>query len=131
MWMVLRRVTVAATACAMGLVTVAQAATVNVYSGRLLINQGRGYINVPGAIQAKPGDMVIAVDGGSGQITYDDGCHQIVEVGSVTAIGQISPCAAAGNPLMDYSLITGTIVVGAGVALGIGLTSKDDRPVSK
>jgi hypothetical protein len=100
------------------------AATVNAKSGQVFIDRGQGYVPVANSTQGKPGETVMVMAGGSGEIIYDDGCRQAVDVGSVVVIGETSPCLA--NPAeTDYTLVIGGVAVAAGVGLAIGLSGGD------
>jgi len=59
------------------------AAMVNATQGQVLVNQGSGYQQVAGSVEAGPGARVVANPGGSAQILYDDGCAVLVQPGSV------------------------------------------------
>jgi len=111
----------------------AVAATVNVKGGEVFIDRGKGYTPVRGSTQGNPGDTVMVLVGGAGEIIYGDGCRQPVDVGSVVTIGQASPCSAANNVgYADHTLIIGGLVVAGGVAAAIALSGGDsDKPASK
>ena len=105
----------------------ASAATVQVTSGNVFIDRGEGYASVSGATSAKSGDMVMAMAGGRGEIVYDDGCRQAVEVGSVVVVSEISPCAAGPSEAAvdNVYLYTGLVVVGV-IGGVVALTNDDD-----
>ena len=60
------------------------AATVNATQGQVLVNQGQGYQQVPGSVEAGPGATVVVNPGGSAQILYPDGCSVAVQRGPST-----------------------------------------------
>ena len=111
----------------------AYAATINVKSGPLYIDRGDGYKPVASSVQGKAGDTVMVTAGGSGEIVYDDGCRQPVEIGAVVVIGTASPCVGAETAPVDHTLIIGGLVVAGGVAAAIALSggSDNDSPASK
>lgn len=125
-----RQAVIFSTLAIMAVVGTAQAATVNVKSGSVFIDRGDGYKPVTGSTVGSDGHVVMAMAGGSGEIVYDDGCRQAVEVGAVVVIGPASPCAAASPGGVDYTLVIGGLVVAGGVAAAIAL-SGDDDPASK
>jgi hypothetical protein len=103
----------------------ASAATVQVKSGEVFIDRGSGYKSVPGSAAAKAGDVVMVLAGGSGEVVYDDGCRQAVDVGAVVTVGETSPCAALTTGSVDYTLVVGGVVVAGGVAAAIALSGSD------
>jgi hypothetical protein len=102
----------------------ASAATVQVKSGEVFIDRGAGYKPVPGSAAAKAGDIVMVLAGGSGEIVYEDGCRQPVDVGAVVSVGETSPCALNSGSV-DYTLVIGGVVVAGGVAAAIALSGSD------
>jgi len=110
----------------------AVAATVNVKGGELFIDRGKGYTPVRGSTNGNPGDTVMVLAGGRGEVVYSDGCRQSVDVGAVVTIGEASPCSAANVGYADHTLIIGGLVVAGGVAAAIALSGGDsDKPASK
>ncbi len=67
-------------AMALGTVTGAQAAEKFVLaalgdvSGKVMINQGRGFVAARPGMEVSVGDRVIALEGASAQVVYKDGC---------------------------------------------------------
>jgi hypothetical protein len=123
---------VATTAC---IAAAAQAATLEAVQGQVLVNRGSGYQFVVGTVDLAPGDMVLANAGATAQITYPDGCATRIEAGSVTTVGQRSPCAAQGGEVPSFGLAPGTLgigaaAVGAGVGLAVLFRSGGDKPAS-
>jgi hypothetical protein len=105
------------------------AATINATQGQVLVNQGSGYLQVVGAIDAGPGAAVVVNPGGSAQIVYPDGCSVAVQPGSVYTISPQSPCLAQGGQTTSgvngTTLALGAVVVGGGVAALLLLNSND------
>jgi hypothetical protein len=107
------------------------AATVNVKSGQVFIDRGKGYLRVTGPTDGQPGDTVMV--GSAGEIVYADGCRQPVEVGAVVSITDTSPCGATNaEGFADHTLIIGGLVVAGGVGAAIALSGggDDDKPAS-
>ena len=96
------------------------AATVSATQGQVLVNQGQGYQQVAGSVEAGPGATVVVNPGGSVQILYPDGCSVAVQPGSVYAIAPQSPCLAQNGEtttgMSGTTLAVGAVVVGGGVA---------------
>jgi hypothetical protein len=113
---------------ALALAPAASAATVRVLDGELFIDRGEGYAAVSGATSAKAGDTVMVQAGGSGEIIYDDGCRQAVEVGSVAVVAEVSPCATGLSEAAvdNIYLYTGLVMVGVAGAV-IALSDDDDK----
>ena len=105
------------------------AAMVNATQGQVLVNQGSGYQQVAGSVEAGPGARVVANPGGSAQILYDDGCAVLVQPGSVYTIAAESPCLAQGGEATTgpsgAALAIGAVIVGGGVAALLLLNNKD------
>lgn len=102
-------------------------------NGDVYIDRGTGYQQVPGPIEAKAGDIVMAMAGGTATISYENGCMQTVSVGAVAVISEIPPCAGETTstpPGEDYTLIIGGVAVAGGVAAAIALSGDDDPPAS-
>jgi hypothetical protein len=116
-------------------VSVLQAATLEAVQGQVLVNRGSGYQFVIGSAELNPGDMILANAGASAHVTYPDGCVAPVEAGSVTTIGQRSPCAVQAGDSPSFSLSPATLgigaaVIGAGVSVAALLGSSSDKPAS-
>jgi hypothetical protein len=110
----------------------AVAATVQPLNGEVFIDRGQGYIAIAGPTSANAGDVVMVLAGGSGEVLYEDGCRQAVELGTLVVIGEVSPCAAGPDqsPWASNYLIVGTLVVAGVVGAAIAL-SGDDSCVSQ
>lgn len=107
----------------------AVAATVQSLAGRVLIDRGNGYTPVGTSTSAKTGDLVMAKPGGRGEIIYDDGCRQVVEVGAVIMVGAASPCQSGLGPV-DHDFILGGMAIAAGVGIAVVLSNDDDKSAS-
>lgn len=117
----------------LAMVSHANAALIKVTNGPIYIDRGDGYTMVNESVQAAAGDVVMVTVGGSGEIVYDDGCRQPVEIGAVVVIGAVSPCGGAQPEPVDYSLVIGGLVVagGVGAAVALGGGSDNDKPASQ
>jgi hypothetical protein len=98
--------------------------------GQVLLSRGQGYRLVEGSAEANPGDTVVVNPGGRAQIIYPDGCAVQVQPPSVVAIAPQSPCLAGQPTVNNYTVAIGGAVVGLGIAAGILLTQKKDKPAS-
>jgi len=115
--------------CAAAFSTSSHAAVVNATQGQVLVNQGSGYQQVAGSIEASPGATVVVNPGGAAQIVYPDGCSVAVQPGSVYTIAPQSPCLAqngqATTGMNGTTLALGAVVVGGGVAALLLLNNND------
>jgi hypothetical protein len=108
----------------------AAAATVTYTGGDVFVDRGSGYTAIRNSTSVKPGDVVMAKVGGTAEVVYEDGCRQAVDVGSVVAVGQTSPCAA-NAPAGDTTFyVLAGLGVAAGVGLAIALSGDDDQTAS-
>jgi hypothetical protein len=110
--------------------TLSAAAATVTPSGNVYIDRGAGYQAIAGPVEAKPGDVVMAMAGGNATITYDTGCQQAVDVGAVVVVSEVAPCVADVSPGVDYTLVIGGVAVAGGVAAAIALSGGDDKPAS-
>jgi hypothetical protein len=113
-------------------------------SGKVLVNQGAGFVPVAGMMSLNVGDSVMVGEGAQAQISYAAGCTVTAGSASVTTISDVAPCqageaigsvgavfvqptadadyspAALGIPLLPLLLIGGA-VVGGGILIGTGV----------
>lgn len=112
-------------------------ATVEVISGKVSLNQGKGFKVIATLSEAKPGDRVLVENGGSANIVYADGCT--IKLGdpvkrSTITIPVDPPCGAGLLPTtgtIPPAVVTGVVV--AGVVAGavvIAASSGRDKPSS-
>jgi hypothetical protein len=104
-------------------------AVVEPIQGQVSINSGGGFQQIPFAVEANVGDVVMAAPNGRARIVYADGCLVPVEPGQVVAIEPESPCRRefAWN---EWYIVGG---VGIAAAVGVGIyfvVKKDDDPTS-
>jgi hypothetical protein len=101
------------------------AATLGSIEGTVTVNRGGGFQHASGTLELKPGDSVIVNAGGNAQLTYEDGCNVMVEVGAIVTVAEQSPCATqttgatntTGPTFMGLGG-TGLVVLNAGIAAG-------------
>jgi hypothetical protein len=111
----------------LALAAAAHAVPVRVVEGDLYLSAGNGYNPVPGTGNAKVGDSVMAGEYGVGEIVYSDTCVVTVRPGSIVTVeaGLPEQCLGADEPTnaeaTSEGLSTGTILLGVGVAGGIGV----------
>lgn len=128
------------------------AATVQSKGGQVLVNKGEGYRQVVGSVDVKAGDSILVNPGGSGQITFSDGCAVDIGPGSVITISPQSPCLTTGSTsnanananasagsdggssvggMSTTTFAIGAAVVGGGVAAAaLLLGQSSDKPAS-
>lgn len=121
-------VCLAALSVSMG--TTAQAAKLEIFSPPVQANFGWGFIAVENGTQLQPGNSAMAQEGGSGQIVYEDGCADPVNVGNVVVVQEQSPCAAGASGgfslkpgIGDWALFT---LPGAAIIGGLIFLFNDD-----
>jgi hypothetical protein len=109
------------------LTAAAQAVPVRIIEGDVFLSSGNGYDPVPGTADAKVGDSVMAGEYGVGEIVYSPTCVVTVKPGAVVAVeaGLPEQCSGADwatntEPAAE-GFSTGTILLGVGVAGGIGV----------
>ena len=75
-----------------GLTSAAEAASLNVSHGEVLLSRGAGYETVKGPAELLVGDTVLGKPGSAAQIAFADGCTVPLGVGTVFKVGTTSPC---------------------------------------
>ena len=75
-----------------GLISTAEAASLNVSHGEVLLSRGAGYETVKGPAELLVGDTVLGKPGSAAQIAFADGCTVHLGVGTVFKVGTTSPC---------------------------------------
>ena len=107
----------------------ASAATVQDVQGTVLVNRGSGFQSTSGNDSVAPGDRIMARQGGSAQIVYDNGCRVKVEEGRVVVVKPEPPCGApveadAGGVFGGGAtpFVVGGIAIVGGGALAYGLS---------
>jgi hypothetical protein len=75
-----------------GFASVAEAATLNVNHGEVLLSRGAGYQTVKGSADLLVGDTVLGKPDSAAQIAFADGCTIPLGVGTVFRVGTMSPC---------------------------------------
>ena len=75
-----------------GLTSTAEAASLNVSHGEVLLSRGAGYETVKGPAELLVGDTVLGKPGSAAQIAFADGCTVPLGVGTVFKVGTTSPC---------------------------------------
>jgi hypothetical protein len=118
--------------------SVAQAATLDVLKGDVLLSDGTGFKPVSGSSSVKPGDQILPSADGVAKVAYDQGCEVPVKPGSVYVVAAKSPCTlhsagpgasgATSTPdqasQADYTpYVIGAVIIGGIVAVA---ASSDD-----
>ena len=127
-----------------GLISTAEAASLNVSDGEVLLSRGAGYETIKGPAELLVGDTVLGKPGSAAQIAFADGCTVPLGVGTVFKVGTTSPCqphsagpGASGvtetpgdsgwnwhdKPVLTYVL--GAAVIGGIVAVVLATTGDD------
>ena len=112
-------------------------ATVQAVKPGVSINRGQGYQVVAAAVNATPGDQVMAGPSGQGRIVYPDGCAVDVYPGAVVTVpekcyqpmraGLEAPVAAA-TPIPWLPIVGAAAVIGVGACAVSGCFEDDDNP---
>lgn len=108
----------------------ASAAMVQAIGEDVFIDRGQGYASVSGPTSVKAGDVVMVTVGGSGEVIYDDGCRQAVEVGAVVVVGETSPCGLSEAAVDNIYMYSGLVIVGAAAGI-IALSDDDDKCITQ
>jgi len=101
--------------------TACLAATVEPVQGKLSVNQGQGFEQINGRIDANVGDTVMVSPNGSAIVSYPDGCKVNVQPGAVTTIAPMSPCASGSYASDDRDNGAAAYIIGAGAAAAVGI----------
>ena len=90
----------------------AEIASLERVGGNVLVSRGQGFAPISGQNGLNPGDLVLAMSGGTASIRYGAGCSVAVRSGAVVAVAAASPCPQqAGAPVAAGStLITSSIM---------------------
>lgn len=106
-------------------------ATVSQIKGIALVNQGSEYVNAQQGMALYEGDRLMAMEGGSADLTFVDGCKVSVPDNQVVTIGNSSSCAAgtlsqravgpylAAAPAANSGVPTAALVAGGVVGLAV------------
>lgn len=112
---------------AVGLACAANAATVEVLSGSVSVNKGKGYQQVSGIFEVNPGDRVLVEAAGNANIVYSDGCF--IKVGdalkrATLVIPEPAGCAVG---VQATTVVTGLVIAGAVVGGVLLATNASDK----
>jgi hypothetical protein len=69
-----------------------QLASLSNLDGKVLVNQGRGFVAAKPGMTLKDGDRVIALDGSHAAVVYADGCVTQLQENSVIAMSKAAGC---------------------------------------
>jgi hypothetical protein len=69
-----------------------QLASLASVDGKILVNQGHGYVAAKPGMMLSDGDRVIALDGASAAVVYADGCVTKLKENNVLAMSQAAGC---------------------------------------
>ncbi len=82
--------------------------------GSILVNRGEQFVAGADGDVVGNGDRVMAMEGASALLKYDDGCDVKVESDTVVTLSEGSPCAG-------WLLVTEAVAPSAGLAVGGGV----------
>ena len=96
-------------------------------TGAVLVSHDGRYQPLLGTGIVRKGERVMVLKGGHASLTYADGCKVDLKVGSMTTIGDVSPCAKSGagfRPVLAIqeqaaAAATGATASSTGVVSGI------------
>lgn len=108
-------------------------ATLQVISGYVAVNRGGGARPVTGALELRVGDTVIARDGGSAVIVYQDGCRVQVDATQLAKVRgdagdskdkdiERSPCSSGPGPEGLGQVPAGFTFGAIGISAAVGRT---------
>jgi len=86
--------------------------------GSVLINRGEQFVAGASGDLVGNGDRVMAMEGSSALLKYDDGCDVEIEPGTVATLSEGSPCAGWLLSVEAVAPSSG-LAVGGGVAKGV------------
>jgi hypothetical protein len=86
-------------------------------SGSVLVNRGEQFVAGTDGDVLGAGDRVMAMEGSTATLRFDDGCDVTVEGGTVVTLDEGSPCA--GWLLATEAVAPSGLAVGAGTAAGV------------
>ena len=114
------RLVLSITAVAAFLHNGASAASLNILTGEVLVNQGQGFVVGKQGMQLQPGDSVMAYNGGAGQIVLPSGQKIEIQQGLIEVVrddyaGDLTLSAEGAGA----SLIPGQVAASTGVGVGI------------
>jgi hypothetical protein len=117
-------------------------------SGKVLVNQGEGFVLVSGMVSLNAGDTVMIGEESQAQISYATGCTVTAESTSVVTIAEVAPCApgetigsagaafvqptadaapfAAGIPMLPL-VLAGAVVIGGGILIATEVLGDNDN----
>ena len=73
-------------------------AGLNSSTGSVLVNQNGHYVPLRQGTKLRAGDRLMALNGGSSDVIYPDGCKVAVGSGSLIRVSNTSPCQSGAKP---------------------------------
>jgi len=118
-------------------------ATLQDFSGKVLMNKGEGLVSGKAGAALVDGDRIVTLDKASARIVFADGCTVTLEENNIFVINAELGCkalpvastgaaAAAGGMSGTTAALIGAGVLGLGLALGGGgggSSTDDNRPI--
>lgn len=87
-------------------------------SGKVLVNQGRGFVSAKPGMEIRTGDRIVALDGASAQVVYGDGCVTDLRENNLLSVDGKGCATKPVNPRSENIKLAQAI--GAGGAAGGG-----------
>ena len=93
--------------------------------GKVLINQGKGFVAAFGGVTLKPGDKILVSQQASAVVAYGNGCEVSVSEAKVLTIAKTAPCPAGAKIASVGSSFATPVAGGSGgglppAAIGLG-----------
>jgi hypothetical protein len=102
-----------------------QLASLSSVDGKILVNQGHGYVAAKPGMMLSDGDRVIALDGSSAAVVYSDGCVTQLKENNVLALSKSAGCKQLP---IGTGQVSATGPVHVAQAIG-GPTIQNTRPI--
>jgi hypothetical protein len=102
-------------------VSAANAASLSVNGGSVMVNKGEGFVSAVGSVDLKAGDKVLVGDGGFADLAYDT-CVVSLSKPTVHVVSKVAPCnTPVISPVADVDApVAGGLFGGAGALAGLG-----------
>ena len=81
--------------------------------GKILVNQGRGFVAALGGLALKPGDKIMVGQESSATFKYSNGCEVSVSEPKILTVAKSAPCIA-GDKIASVGSSFATPVAGGG-----------------
>lgn len=93
-------------------------------SGKVMVNQGRGFVSAKPGMEIRSGDRIVALDGASAQVVYGDGCVTDLKENNLLSVDgkgcATKPVNPRGENIKLAQAIGGVAQAGGGAAAAGG-----------